>query len=176
MFTNLKRIKSDKYDYYASTWGDVYRRTLDGTYKKLGYIDKDGYMRVKIRREGKKKSIPVHRLIAEAFVDNPDGKKCIDHIDANKLNNKVENVRWCTFKENLQYREEQGITCYNGTSGIARNNPVKCTYDGKKYDSLYQLAKHLAVKHNKSVRHMCSIISKRRKHGHKLFGYAIETK
>ena len=49
---------------------------------------------------GRRKIVDVHRLVAEAFIPNPDKKPCIDHIDCNPLNNIVCNLRWSTYKEN----------------------------------------------------------------------------
>ena len=48
--------------------------------------------------------MPVHRLIAETFIDNPENKKTVDHIDGNKQNNCAENLRWATMKEQLANR------------------------------------------------------------------------
>lgn len=65
-------------------------------------IMKNDYIRVGIRQGGKFKSQYVHRLVAEAFIPNPDNKPCVDHIDGNKRNNHVENLRWVTHKENIE--------------------------------------------------------------------------
>lgn len=43
----------------------------------------------------------IHRMVAEAFIPNPDNKPCIDHIDCNTLNNRVDNLKWVTYKENM---------------------------------------------------------------------------
>lgn len=64
-------------------------------------ITKNGYEEVSISIEGKPYTKSVHRLVALAFIENPDNKPEVDHIDANPLNNKVENLRWVTREENL---------------------------------------------------------------------------
>lgn len=61
---------------------------------------KNGYLNVYMRINGKRCVRKLHRLVAETFIPNPENKHEVDHIDGNKENNKVENLRWVTHKEN----------------------------------------------------------------------------
>lgn len=63
-------------------------------------ISKRGYYFVDLCKNNVKKKLLLHRLVAEAFIPNPENKPCIDHIDRNGINNRVSNLRWCTQKEN----------------------------------------------------------------------------
>jgi len=66
-------------------------------------IESSGY-RIAILQNGiKKKSVRVHRLVAEAFLDNPNNYPEVNHKDENKLNNHISNLEWMTFKENINY-------------------------------------------------------------------------
>lgn len=60
---------------------------------------RDGYPTVDIHTVYGRKTVPVHRLVAEAFIPNPYNKPTVDHIDRNPLNNHVENLRWATYRE-----------------------------------------------------------------------------
>lgn len=64
---------------------------------------KDGYLRCNIAQNGKFRLWLVHRLVAEAFIPNPDNKAEVNHIDGDKANNNVSNLEWATREENIQH-------------------------------------------------------------------------
>lgn len=66
-------------------------------------IDKYGYYSVCLFYNGKRYYKTIHRLVAENFLPRVDGKEVVNHKDLNKLNNNVENLEWCTIKENTQH-------------------------------------------------------------------------
>ena len=67
-------------------------------------INDDGYLRVNLYdSSGKIKAFKVHRLVCEAFHENPKNKPCVNHIDENKTNNTASNLEWCTYTENINH-------------------------------------------------------------------------
>ena len=67
------------------------------------YIRPDGYAEVHLRKEGKGNSIKVHRLVAEAFIPNPNNLPMVNHKDETPSNNKVDNLEWCDREYNVNY-------------------------------------------------------------------------
>ena len=66
--------------------------------------DRDGYCRCTVQKlDGKKSSQPVHRLVAKAFIPNPENKSCVNHKDNDRTNNRVDNLEWVTPKENVYH-------------------------------------------------------------------------
>ena len=71
--------------------------------------EKDGYLTVTLWRDSKSKSYRVHRLVADAFIDNNDNLEIVNHIDGNKKNNSVENLEWCNVKHNTNHAFSTGL-------------------------------------------------------------------
>lgn len=71
---------------------------------------KNGYLTVSLSKKGKMKMYRVHRLVANAFIDNFNNYPIINHKDGNKLNNCVDNLEWCTYKQNIIHSWENGLS------------------------------------------------------------------
>ena len=85
-----------------------FSRSNDNRYKNKQWIlkqykDRNGYMYVTLSNNKKRKTIKVHRLVAEAFLENHNNYPCVNHIDSNRSNNNIDNLEWCTYKQNMQH-------------------------------------------------------------------------
>jgi len=99
--------------YYVSPQGDVYCYTdrwcggkpqKEPSFHKLkAHVRPEGYCTVLLHSQDGDKRFYVHRLVAQAFIPNPDNLPCVNHKDENKQNNDVSNLEWCTVRYNLAY-------------------------------------------------------------------------
>lgn len=71
--------------------------------KEMKIQDNKGYSIVCLRKDGKKKNCRVHRLVAQAFIPNPEDKPQVNHIDEDRSNNHVTNLEWATASENINH-------------------------------------------------------------------------
>lgn len=104
---NWKKIQGFE-SYSVSDCGEV-RNDSTGKAKKPTVNKKNGYKYVDLYKDGERVKRPIHRLVAQAFVDNPEGKRTVDHIDGDRLNNKAGNLRWATFSENNSRFKTSGV-------------------------------------------------------------------
>lgn len=100
--------------YQVSNLGRVKSLNYNHTNKEriLSPANLRGYYRVTLQKDGNRKTYFVHRLVAHAFLENPDNLSQINHIDQNKQNNKVDNLEWCTGRYNKRYSAAKKIGCY----------------------------------------------------------------
>lgn len=93
-----KKIKRNP-NYSINRNGEV-RNDATGRIKTPYENKANGYMTVDLYSNNKSTKVTIHRLLAEAFIPNPDNKPCIDHKDGDRKNNKLSNLRWATYSEN----------------------------------------------------------------------------
>lgn len=95
------------------------------------------YKQVSLWKNNKGTSYYIHRLVAEAFIPNPEGKSEVNHIDGNKQNNHVSNLEWVTSGENSLHASKSGLRVY--TNRLTKDEFLDCLYDvinGESYQSL----------------------------------------
>lgn len=110
-----KDIKNYEGIYQVDENGDVKscERDVPGKHIKEKIIQgghySNTYRFVCLRKDGKSRNLLVHRLVAQAFLPNPNNYPYINHKDGNKLNNNVNNLEWCTAQQNLHHAVENGL-------------------------------------------------------------------
>ena len=98
---NWKNIKGYEGLYKVSSYGRIMTVRKNAILCPAKTISNG--LTVSLSKNGKVEKRQVSRLVAAAFIPNPDNKPCVDHIDGVRFHNFVENLRWCTYDENMNY-------------------------------------------------------------------------
>ena len=112
-----------------------------------------GYLHLTLCKEGKNKQHKIHRLLALHYIPNADNKRCVDHINRIKTDNRLENLRWATHSENTQntgvYKNNtSGIKniCYCKTQNIYQYQKViRCVLHQKYFKTLEEAVEYKRV-------------------------------
>lgn len=117
-----------------------------------------GYETVVLYRNKKCKTFGVHRLVAMAFLDNPNSYEQVNHIDGNKCNNNVNNLEWCTAKQNTHHAINNGL--FYSSSHISKRQPIIIKKDKNgKVVEVYKTVTEAATKN-----HVCRLTIYRKLH------------
>lgn len=161
-------------NYQVSNKGEVkslnYKRTKKEKVLKL-CKNSDGYLNVNLIKDGKAKNMKVHRLVADAFISNPENLPQVNHKNECKTDNRVENLEWCTSKYNINY----GTRMERVTKSISKantNNPklskkIKCVETGVEYHSTRDIERQFGFDHS----HICACCNGKQKQA---YGYRWE--
>lgn len=133
--------------------GNLYEISSTGILRNIktgkivrGYVEKNGYVRVRIENKALSGVVrtTIHRLVAEAFIPNPEGKTQVNHKDLDKQNNDVSNLEWVTGSENMKHAYSNGL----GVNELeeCRNRHKKRITDGiSEYESISYAARCLSA-------------------------------
>jgi len=122
-----KDIKDYKNLYMVSNNGSIKSLKRNTAHERILKPRKDrgGYLYVGLLKNGKTKYCKIHRLVAEAFIPNPENKYSVNHIDGNKTNNKVENLEWATRSEQMIHAYKLGLIKWTDESkGKLKNTMI----------------------------------------------------
>lgn len=146
---------NDYENYEVSNYGNVRNKNTG----RILTPNFDGYYyNVNLSKNGKQKTVRIHRLVALAFIENFNNYRCIDHIDLNKLNNRVDNLRWVSYSINMfnvdKKKRDKCTSKFKGVCYIERLRKYKayiCVNKTIYYLGLYDNEIDAAIKYNEKA-------------------------
>ena len=143
--TEWKPIKGYEGLYEVSNEGNI--KTLHKRYKNKSILKQSkgsrGYLLVTLNKNKKQTTKNVHRIVADAFLENPQNLPCINHKDQDKTNNNVNNLEWCTYQYNNTYKDRLK------KSALRRSIPVVCVETGVIYESGADAGRKTGIRQSK---------------------------
>ena len=161
----MKPIKGYEGLYKVTSEGNVF--SVRSNMELSPTLDKDGYCKVSLSFKNNRKSYRVHRLVAFAFIDNPEDKPQVNHINGIKSDNRPENLEWVTSSENLihKYRVLKVVSPLLGKKGelsIHSKPVVKLSKEGV-FIEKYACQREAVIKNNGNFGHISSCCQGKRK-------------
>lgn len=114
-------------------------------------VQNSGYVITDLYKDGKSKTVKVHRVVAQAFIPNYDNKPTVNHEDGNKENNDVSNLKWMTFSEQNEhfyargFKSESNIKKAVNAMNEANSTKLKCLENGMEFKSQSEASRLLEV-------------------------------
>ena len=106
------------------------------------------YHTVSLSVNNKNTTYRVHRLVAHAFLPNPENKPIVNHLDGNKHNNNVNNLEWCTHQENCIHAVKTGLVNYNDRKKPNNSKKIICVDDNIIFNTIEDARKHAQLHRN----------------------------
>lgn len=164
-----KDIKDYEGSYQCSNYGNI--RTVDRyvtektgkqQFRKGQLIktrqNKNGYLQFGLNKDGKRKMVYVHIIIAQTFIDNIDNLPVVNHIDGNKLNNRVDNLEWCSYSENNKHAYDELNRSIVKEGGSPKTVYIIDTFNKSLlwYESISETERHTELSHTQINRYIHS--------------------
>lgn len=133
------------------------------------YATKRGYLMVVLSCDGERSKALVHRLVAQTFIDNPDGLTDVNHKNLNKADNRAKNLEWVTRCENMQHAHDNGAF-----PPEKHRKTLKCVPVGLTFESSYQAAEWVnaqQMQYSGNVKNIASNIRTAVHKGRKAYGF-----
>lgn len=134
------RVKSLERSFFSGKSNGSLMLLPEGIKKVV--VNADGYECVGLSINGKETKYKVHKLVALAFIGNPENKDCVDHINTIRADNRVENLRWCTRKENMNNHLtlKNLADCHRGKRQVRKKKIAKVDPDTERIIHIFDSA------------------------------------
>lgn len=164
-----KDIKDYEDSYQCSNYGNI--RTVDRyvtektgkqQFRKGQIIkvkqNKNGYLQFGLNKDGKRKMAYVHIIVAQTFITNSDNLPVVNHIDGNKLNNRVDNLEWCSYSKNNKHSYDELNRSIVKDGGSPKAVYIIDTINKSLlwYESISETTKHIELSHTQINRYIHS--------------------